>query len=83
MERRKIGERDVLLEFRHIGDYVKVTAIDAETLREVSIVGSPRTPEPDLIRLVMRKLDFNEARDVKDAAAAKKNEPPSGGGILV
>ena len=44
MERRTIGDREVLLEFRQIGDYVKVTAIDAVTLREVSIVGSPRTP---------------------------------------
>ncbi len=82
MERRKIGEREVLLEFRQIGDYVKVTAIDAVTLHEVSIVGSPRTPEPDLIRLVMRKLDFTEARDTAAAATAKKNEPPPGGGIL-
>ena len=80
MERRKIGEREVLLEFRQIGDYVKVTAIDAMTLREVSIVGSPRTPEPDLIRLVMRKLDFTEAREVQALATAKKNEPPAGGG---
>ncbi|MSO74088.1 MAG: hypothetical protein EXQ99_02895 [Alphaproteobacteria bacterium] len=82
MERRKIGEREVLLEFCQVGDYMKVIAIDAVTLREVSIVGSPRTPEPDLIRLVMRKLDFNEAREAQEAKVAKKNEPPSGDGIL-
>ena len=51
------------------------------SLREVSIVGSPRTPAPDLIRLVLRKLDFIKTRDAP--VAAKKNEPPAGGGILV
>ncbi len=81
MERRTIGERDVLLEFRQIGDYVKVTAIDPVSLREVSIVGSPRTPEPDLIRLVLRKLDFVETRE-SPAAGPKKTEPPAGGGIV-
>ncbi len=82
MERRTIGERDVLLEFRQIGDYVKVTAIDPVSLREVSIVGSPRTPESDLVRLVLRKLDFVDAREAPAAASPKKDEPPSGGGIL-
>ena len=76
MERKTVDGREVLLEFRRVGEFVKVTAIDAATLREVSIVGSPRASEAELTRLVLRKLDFVEARSQKHAP----DEKPSGGG---
>lgn len=83
MERRTVGDREILLEFRHVGEFVKVTAIDPESLREVSIVGSRRAPEAELVRLVIRKLDFIETRDARATPPAKKGKPPSGGGIVV
>jgi hypothetical protein len=75
VERKTVDGREILLEFRRVGEFVKVTAIDAETLREVSIVGSPRASEAELTRLVLRKLDFVEARGQTRAPDGK----PGGG----
>jgi hypothetical protein len=50
--------REVILEFYAIGNAVKVTAVDPETLVEVSIVGSPSAGEELLRRTVLRKLEY-------------------------
>lgn len=50
--------REVILEFYAIGNAVKVTAVDPETLVEVSIVGSRSAGEELLRRTVLRKLDY-------------------------
>ena len=57
MRRQKINGREILLEFHHVGDYVKVSAIDTSTNIEASIVGSPRISQQELTRLAVRKLD--------------------------
>jgi len=58
MPRQRIGGREVYLEFHQVGDYVKVSAIDARTNVETSIVGSPRTPQHQLTQIAVRKLDY-------------------------
>ena len=58
MQRQNIGGREILLEFHHVGDYVKVSAIDATTNIEASIVASPRVSKQHLTRLAVRKLDY-------------------------
>ena len=58
MQRQNIGGREILLEFHHVGDYVKVSAIAATTNIEASIVGSPRVSKQHLTRLAVRKLDY-------------------------
>lgn len=50
--------REVIVEFRRIGNAVKVTAVDPVSLVEVSIVGSPATSEAELSRVAIRKLDY-------------------------
>ena len=50
--------REVILEFRQIGNAVKVTAVDPETLVEVSIMGSAASGEETLRRAALRKLDY-------------------------
>jgi hypothetical protein len=60
------SEREVILEFRAIGNAVKVTAVDPETLIEVSIVGSASAGEEALRRTVLRKLEY---------VLARRNEP--------
>lgn len=50
--------REVIVEFRRVGNAVKVTAVDPVTLVEVSIVGSPATSEAELSRIAIRKLDY-------------------------
>ncbi len=58
MQRQNIDGRENFLEFRRVGDYVKVSAIDAKTNVENSIVGSPRTTQQQLTRLAVRKLEY-------------------------
>jgi hypothetical protein len=75
---RGAGEpAEVLLEFQRIGNAVKVTAIDPETLVEVSIVGDPAVGEETLKRTAIRKLRFVLDR------RAKGPPPRPGRGHLV
>jgi hypothetical protein len=53
--------REVLVEIRRVGAYLKATAIDAETLTEVSSLG-PVNAEAQLRRTVVAKLDYVLAR---------------------
>lgn len=50
--------REVYFEFRRIGNYVKVSAIDGETATEVSIVGDATVGEAHLKRLALKKLEY-------------------------
>ena len=52
------GEREIIFEFFTIGTSVKVTAVDATTGVEVSIVGDPAAGEAALKRLAKQKLDY-------------------------
>jgi len=61
--------REVIFEFRRIGRAVKVSAVDTETMTEVSIMGPATTDEASLRRIALRKLEF-----VLDRA---RNEKPS------
>lgn len=50
--------REVLFEFYRVGNAVKVSAVDPDTLTEVSIVGAPYMTEEMLKRAALRKLDY-------------------------
>jgi len=50
--------REVILEFQRLGNVVKVTATDAETLVEVSIQGPATASEADLRRTAIDKLNY-------------------------
>ena len=54
--------REVIFEFVRVGHAVKVSAVDAATGTEVSIVGDPAVGETALKRLAARKLDYVLAR---------------------
>lgn len=56
MPRRSPSE--VILEFHTIGGSVKVTAVDPETLTEVSIVGAANAGDELLRRIAIRKLEY-------------------------
>jgi hypothetical protein len=49
---------EVIIEFLRIGNAVKVTAVDPESLVEVSIVGAPDAGEEMLKRTAIRKLEY-------------------------
>jgi Domain of unknown function (DUF6898) len=61
------AEREVLFEFRRVGAVVKVTAVDAATGTEVSLVGDPAAGEAALKRLAKQKLDYVMAKQAKDS----------------
>lgn len=54
------GDEDegYIVEFYSVGGSVKVTAVDPVSLREVSIVGSPRVSRQELATLAVRKLKY-------------------------
>jgi hypothetical protein len=63
----RIGEtdamsREVIFEFYRLGNSVKVSAVDTETLTEVSVVGPVTASEATLRNNALRKLEFVLAR---------------------
>ena len=54
--------REVIFEFVRVGNATKVTAVDAGTAVEVSIVAPASWDEPALRRAALRKLEFVLAR---------------------
>ena len=50
--------REVILEFQRLGNIVKVTATDSETLVEVSIQGPAQASEAELRRTAIDKLNY-------------------------
>ncbi len=50
--------REVIFEFLQVGNSLKVTALDAESLVEVSIVGPPTAPRSHLRATALRKLRY-------------------------
>lgn len=80
--------REVIFEFQPIGGSVKVSAVDAATGIEVSIVGPAHAPSKELQRIALQKLQLRLKRDEDPDMAADKKTPPSGpagpkGGIIV
>lgn len=50
--------REVILEYHSIGNFVKVSAMDVQTLTEVSIQGPANTPEITLKNNALRRLEY-------------------------
>lgn len=50
--------REILYEFQRVGNFVKVSAIDAETGTEASISGPANAGEALLRANAMRRLEF-------------------------
>jgi hypothetical protein len=50
--------REVLIEFQQIGNAVRVTAVDPETLTEGTIMGPPSAGQEMLKRSAINKLNY-------------------------
>jgi len=64
------GQAGYIVEFVTLGKSMKITVFDPASLREVSMIGSPRVPRQQLIQLAVRKLKYVLAKDAakdKDA----------------
>ncbi len=51
-------DEGVIIEMIAVGRYVKVTAVDVKSGREVSMVGDPRRGEKALREAAVRKLQY-------------------------
>ncbi len=71
---RDRGSGEIYLEFRQVGQQVKVTAIDAATGIEVSTFGPLKASQEDLKTIAVRKL---RRRIAQEAAAAGQPRDPS------
>ncbi len=73
MSRRNASRNDegFLIEFRPVGNAVKVSAVDPATMIEVSIVGALTAGEEMLTRIVVRKLLYvlERSRDASETGA--------------
>lgn len=49
---------EVIIEFVQVGNAIKVSAMDTESLTEVSIMGPPSATETELKRTVIAKLEY-------------------------
>ena len=56
------ARQEILIEFRRVGAYVKVSAVDPITLTEVAIVGDPARGEAALKQAAVRKLEYVMSR---------------------
>jgi hypothetical protein len=52
------SSREVIFEFHPIGAFVKVTAMDIESLTEISIQGPANAPEETLKRNALKRLEY-------------------------
>lgn len=50
--------REIIIEFYPIGQYVKVSAMDTQSLTEISIQGPVNTPQETLKRNALRRLEY-------------------------
>ena len=68
MVQKGVQLREVLFEFRRVGRFLKVTAIDPDTNTEISMVGNPRYSKEMLKRIATRKLVYVIAKRRRAAA---------------
>ena len=53
-----ISNREVYIEFHRIGQFVKVTAMDVESMVEISIQGSVTASEEQLKAAALKRLEY-------------------------
>lgn len=58
MKKDALQGREVIIEFHPIGHFVKVSAIDAQSLTEISIQGPANAPQETLKRNALKRLEY-------------------------
>jgi hypothetical protein len=57
-QNNNLKDREVYIEFHTIGQFVKVTAMDVESMVEISIQGSVTAPEAQLKAAALKRLEY-------------------------
>ena len=58
MARDRLHGREVIIEFHQVGAYVKVSAMDVQSLTEISIQGAANSPQSVLKNNALRRLEY-------------------------
>ena len=58
MMKDTLNGREIIIEFHTIGAFMKVSAIDAKTLTEISIQGPATAPQAMLQRNALKRLEY-------------------------
>ena len=58
MNKEILAGREVIIEFHPIGGYVKVSAMDTQSLTEISIQGPATAPEHVLKNNALKRLEY-------------------------
>lgn len=58
MSKEKLHGREIIIEYWPVGQYVKVTAMDAQTLTEVSTQGPVDASEEVLKQNAVKRLEY-------------------------
>ena len=58
MSRELLQGREVIIEFYPVGAYVKVSAMDTQSLTEISIQGPANASEETLKRNALKRLEY-------------------------
>jgi len=53
-----LGGREVIIELNPVGNIMRVSAMDVETLTEISIQGPASAPESTLKQNALRRLEY-------------------------
>jgi len=69
---RQSANREVLIEFQQVGNAVKVTAVDTETLVEVSMMGPDSAGQKVLKRKVINKLKYVLVKKIPKGATKQQ-----------
>ena len=65
MDQRQV-EGEVIVEFHRVGNSIKVSAIDAKTYVEVSIIAPPDSTKKQMTDTVLQKLNYVLAKRKRD-----------------
>ncbi|MBE7636915.1 hypothetical protein GUA87_08665 [Sneathiella sp. P13V-1] len=76
-------EEGYIIEFVPMGNSVKVSAMDPETLTEVSIIGPRTAGQEELQRNVLNKLHYVLKKEKGGEVRQSTDKQSSKGGIIV
>jgi len=58
MPQNPLQNREIIIEFHPVGQYMKVSAMDTKTLTEASVQGPANTPRDMLKRNALKRLEY-------------------------
>jgi hypothetical protein len=81
MSRDPLPGREVIFEYRTVGAFLRIAAVDVATGEEVVVSGPVRTSQHDLERIALRKLARRLGLSLTDVQ--RQTPRPNGRGVVV